>query len=251
MDPLTVIVAGLFGLLVGSFLNVVAARVPRGVSIVSPGSACPACGHAVRPWDNVPVVSWLVLRGRCRDCSASISARYPVVEALTGALWAGAVWRFGLTYEAAVMIVLLSGLVVLSAIDIDYRIIPNKILLPLILLVLAAQLVLAPDRWLEFGLAGLGAAGYLYVAALIKPGGMGMGDVKLALLLGIGLGATVAVAMLIGIIVAALVGIGIVLARGAAGRKVRIPLAPFLSAGAVIAAFWGASIQSSYLGLFG
>lgn len=250
MDPLTVIIAGLIGLMVGSFLNVVAARVPRGQSIVSPGSACPTCCHPVRPWDNVPLISWVLLRGRCRDCSERISARYPAIEALTGALWAGAVLRFGLSYEAGVVIVLLSGLVVLSAIDIEFRIIPNKILLPLIALVLAAQLVIAPDRWLEFGLAGLAAAGYLYAAALIKPGGMGMGDVKLALLLGVGLGATVAVAMLVGIIVAALVGIGIVLARGAAGRKVRIPLAPFLSAGAVVAVFWGAAIQDSYLGLF-
>lgn len=250
MDPLVVLIAGLAGLMVGSFLNVVAARVPRGESIVSPGSACPHCKHPVRPWDNLPVVSWALLRGRCRDCAAPISARYPAIEALTGLLWAGAVWRFGLTWEAGVMIALLSSLLVLSAIDIEYRIIPNKILLPMIPVILAAQLAIAPDRWLELAVAAFAASGYLFLAALIKPGGMGMGDVKLALLLGVGLGASVAVAMLCGIIVAALVGIGIVLARGAAGRRVRIPLAPFLSAGAVVAAFWGTTIQNSYLGLF-
>ena len=251
MGLLSVIVAGLCGLMVGSFLNVVAARVPRGQSILSPASACPHCGHAVRPWDNIPLVSWALLGGRCRDCQGGISARYPAIEAITGLLWAGAVMRFGITWEAGVMIVLLSGLVVLSAIDIEFRIIPNKILLPLIVLVLVAQLVITPDRWLELGIAALGAAGYLYLAALIKPGGMGMGDVKLALLLGVGLGATVAVAMLIGIIAAACVGVAIVLVQGAAGRRVRIPLAPYLSAGAVVAAFWGGAIQDSYLGLFG
>lgn len=247
---LPVIVAGLLGLLVGSFLNVVAARVPRGKSIVHPGSACPHCEHPVRPRDNIPLVSWLILRGKCRDCGAKISGRYPAIEALTGLLWAAAVLRFGLTAQAGVMIVLLSALVVLSAIDLEHRLLPNVIVLPMAVAVFVAQLVISPERWLELALAALGAAGYLYLAALLKPGGMGMGDVKFALLLGVGLGATVAVAMLIGIILAAGVGIAIIAARGAAGRKVRIPLAPYLSTGAVIAVFWGAAIQESYLGLF-
>ena len=233
-------------LAVGSFLNVVAARVPLKRSVVSPPSACMQCGTEIAWYDNIPVVSWLFLRGRCRTCGTSISWRYPAVELATALLVAGCFWKFGLSWDAAIASFFCAVLVVLSAIDIDRRIVPNKIVLPAAAIVLAAQTAVHPSvEWLA---AGLGASLFLFLAALAYPRGMGMGDVKLALLLGFAVGWTVPVALFAGMI-AALVPSAVLFARhGSAARKMAIPFAPFLALGGVLALFWGHPVLDWYRG---
>jgi leader peptidase (prepilin peptidase)/N-methyltransferase len=233
-------------LAIGSFLNVVAARVPLGRSVVSPASACMKCGTEIAWYDNIPVVSWLLLRGRCRTCGPGLSWRYPAVELATALLVAACFWKFGLTWDAAIASFFCAVLVVLSAIDIDRRIVPNKIVLPAAVIVLVAQTVVHPSvEWLA---AGLGASLFLFLAALAYPRGMGMGDVKLALLLGFMVGRTVPVALLAGM-VAALVPSAVLFARhGAAARKMAIPFAPFLALGGVLALFWGHPLLDWYGG---
>jgi len=235
-------------LALGSFLNVVAARVPLRRSVVRPASACMSCGHELAWHDNVPVVSWLLLRGRCRSCGERISPLYPAVELATAALVAACFVAFGLSGEAFVASFFCVVLVVLSAIDLTHRIVPNRIVLPAALVVLVAQTALDPSP--EWALGALAAAGFLFVAALAYPAGMGMGDVKLALLLGAMLGRTVSVGLMVGM-VAALVPSVVLLARhGSAARKMGIPFAPFLAFGALVALFFGDALLNAYLGHF-
>jgi leader peptidase (prepilin peptidase) / N-methyltransferase len=235
-------------LALGSFLNVVAARVPLRRSVVRPASACMSCGGELTWYDNVPVVSWLVLRGRCRSCGSGISPLYPAVELATAALAAGCFVAFGLTAKAFVASFFCVVLVVLSAIDLTHRIVPNRIVLPAALVVVVAQTALDPSP--EWALGALGASGFLFVAALAYPAGMGMGDVKLALLLGAMLGRTVPVGLMVGM-VAALVPSVVLLARhGSAARKMGIPFAPFLAVGALVALFAGQPLLDAYLGRF-
>ena len=235
-------------LALGSFLNVVAARVPLRRSVVRPASACMSCGHELAWHDNVPVVSWLLLRGRCRSCGERISPLYPAVELATAGLVAACFVAFGLSGEAFVASFFCVVLVVLSAIDLTHRIVPNRIVLPAALVVLVAQTALEPNP--EWTLGALGAAGFLFVAALAYPAGMGMGDVKLALLLGAMLGRTVSVGLMVGM-VAALVPSVVLLARhGSAARKMGIPFAPFLAFGALVALFAGQRLLDAYLGHF-
>jgi leader peptidase (prepilin peptidase)/N-methyltransferase len=233
------------GLAVGSFLNVVAARIPLHRSIVSPGSACPSCNTSLAWYDNVPLVSYAVLRGRCRHCGVSISWRYPAVEAATALLVAGCGLKFGFSWDFLVAASFCAVLVAISATDLERRIIPNRIVLPATVVLFAAQTILHPSvEWLA---AGLGAAAFFLIAALAYPGGMGMGDVKLALLLGVVLGRTVPVALLAGML-AALVPSFVLLAKhGGAGRKMTIPFGPFLSLGGVLALFAGHPILDWYL----
>ncbi len=189
-------------LALGSFLNVVVARLPERRSLVHPRSACPACGHELAWYDNVPVVSYLLLRGRCRRCRNPIGLRYPLVELMTALLIAACFWRFGLTGRAFVASFFVAVLLVLSVIDLERRILPNLIVLPAAALVLGAQSALFPERVLEWIVASFGAAAFLFLAVLAYPQGMGMGDVKLALLLGAALGATVSIALLVGMLAA-------------------------------------------------
>ena len=233
------------GLALGSFLNVVAARVPLRRSIVSPGSACMACGHELSWFENIPLLSYAVLRGRCRSCGEHIALRYPAVELTAALLVAGSVWKFGFHLEALVASFFCLALVAVSATDLEHRIIPNRIVVPAAAIVLAAQTALHPSP--EWAIAGFGAFGFLFIAALVYPAGMGMGDVKLALLLGAMLGRTVPVALLLGM-VTALVPAFVLLARhGSAARKMGIPLGPFLALGAVIALFAGHPLLHLYL----
>ena len=235
------------GLAVGSFLNVVAARIPMKRSIVSPGSACMSCGTTLAWYDNVPLLSWVRLRGRCRHCNASISWRYPAVEGLTAVLIAGSALKFGLTWDAAIAAFFCATLVTISATDYERRIIPNRIVVPAAAIVLAANTIVHPS--VEWIAAGLGASGFLLLAALAYPAGMGMGDIKLALLMGVALGRTVPIALLGGMI-AALVPSVILLARhGSAARKMGIPFGPFLALGAVVALFAGHVLLNAYLGV--
>jgi len=235
-------------LALGSFMNVVAARVPLRRSVVRPRSACMSCSSELAWYDNVPVGSWLLLRGRCRSCGARISPLYPAVELATAGLVAACFIKFGLSGEAFLAAFFCVVLVVLSAIDLTHRIVPNRIVLPAALIVLLAQTALNPSP--EWMLGALGAAGFLFVAALAYPAGMGMGDVKLALLLGAMLGRLVGVGLMLGML-AALVPSFVLLARhGSAARKMGIPFAPFLALGALIALFAGQTLLDTYLRLF-
>ncbi|MDX6488262.1 MAG: leader peptidase (prepilin peptidase) / N-methyltransferase [Gaiellaceae bacterium] len=237
------------GLAVGSFLNVLAARLPLQRSVVHPPSACMSCGTEIRWYDNVPLLSYVLLRGRCRTCGTGIGLRYPAVELTTALLVAGCVLAFGLTTDAAVAAVFCIALVAVSATDLEHRIIPNKIVLPAAVAVLAAQTALHPSP--EWALCALGASGFLFVAALAYPAGMGMGDVKLALLMGAMLGRTVGVALMLGMVAALLPGIVLLAKHGQKARKMGIPFGPFLALGSIVALFWGHAILDGYLALMG
>lgn len=233
------------GLALGSFLNVVAARVPLKRSLVSPGSACMSCGHELAWYENVPLLSYVALRGRCKSCHARISLRYPAVELTAALLVGGCVWKFGPHAEALVASFFCLVLVALSATDLEHRIIPNWIVLPAAAIVLAAQTAVKPSP--EWAIAAFGASGALFLAALAYPGGMGMGDVKLALLLGAMLGRTVPIALLLGMVAALVPGLVLIARHGAKARKMGIPLGPFLALGAVVALFAGHPLLNLYL----
>ena len=232
-------------LAIGSFLNVIAARVPLRRSIVSPGSACMSCGQELAWYDNVPLFSYAVLRGRCRNCHASISWRYPAVEAVTAVLIAGCALKFGLTWNFAIAALFCASLVTISATDLERRVIPNRIVVPAAIVILVANTLLAPS--VEWIAAGLGAGAFFLLAALAYPGGMGMGDVKLAFLLGVGLGRTVPVAIMIGMLSALVPSVVLLARHGGAARKMAIPFGPFLALGGVIALFAGGAILHWYL----
>jgi leader peptidase (prepilin peptidase)/N-methyltransferase len=246
---MTPIVAFMFlaGLAVGSFLNVVAARVPLKRSIVKPRSACMSCGTEIASRDNIPLLSWLLLRGKCRSCGASIPWRYPAVELATALLIAGSVWKFGLTLDAAVAAFFCATLVAISATDLEHRIVPNRIVVPAAAIVLVAQTVLHPG--VEWVAGALGASTFLLVTALVYPAGMGMGDVKLALLLGAMLGRTVPIALMAGMLSALVPSVVLLARHGSAARKMAIPFAPFLALGGVLALFAGRAILDAYLGI--
>jgi leader peptidase (prepilin peptidase)/N-methyltransferase len=236
------------GLALGSFLNVLAARVPLRRSIVRPRSACMACSAPIAPYDNVPLVSYAILRGRCRSCGARIPLRYPAVELATALLVVACVLAFGLTAYAALAAGFCAALVALSAIDLEHRIVPNRIVVPAAAVVLAARTLIDPSP--EWALGALAASGFLLLAAIAYPAGMGMGDVKLALLLGAMLGRGVAVAMMIGMVAALLPSIVLLVRHGSAARKMGLPFAPFLALGAVVALFAGDAILDAYLSRF-
>jgi leader peptidase (prepilin peptidase)/N-methyltransferase len=235
-------------LALGSFANVVAARVPLRVSVVRPRSACPSCTTELAWYDNVPVLSYLILRGRCRSCSTRISPLYPAVELATAGLVAGCFVAFGLSGKAFVASFFCVTLVVLSAIDLKHRIVPNRLVLPAALVVLVAQTALQPSP--EWALGAFGASLFLFVAALAYPAGMGMGDVKLALLLGAMLGRLVSVGLMLGMFAALVPSLYLLARHGSAARKMGIPFAPFLALGAIAALFAGQHLLDAYLAHF-
>jgi leader peptidase (prepilin peptidase)/N-methyltransferase len=252
------LVFGLVGLLVGSFLTVVIHRVPRGEGIARGRSKCPRCGVTIRAVDNIPVVSWLLLRGRCRSCGEPISPEYPVTEATTGALFVAAAAVFDPLALAIGAAVFLAVMLAVTVIDARWRVVPNRIVYPA--LATFAPAILAGDLLGEgvdivTALVGLVAyAGPLFLVALVVPGGMGMGDVKLAALIGLVLGSLglryVAVAAGVGIIAG---GVGAVLALAVLryGRKQQMPFGPYLAGGAVVSALLGPQIAALYLRLTG
>ncbi len=245
---------GVLGLIVGSFLNVVIWRVPRDESVVSPRSRCPQCGNELRNVDNIPVVSWLLLRGKCHFCGNPVSARYPLVELLTGVLFAAVAARFGLDWALPAFLVLTAGLVALSGIDLDHHRLPTKVVYPTLFL-MAPLFVLAAamtGEWDDLADAAIGGAigfGVLFVIAFISPKGMGFGDVRLAGVLGVALGwlslKHVAVGLFLGFLTAAVVGVALI-ATKVKGRKDRIPFGPFLAAGALLAVFAGDAVLEWY-----
>jgi leader peptidase (prepilin peptidase)/N-methyltransferase len=240
--------AGVLGAIAGSFLNVVTYRLPRHESLVMPASHCTRCGTPVKPYDNIPILSFLLLRGHCRSCGASISVRYPLVEALTAALCVGAV----LAHSSAAGIALGVGLILImvpaALIDIEHRIIPNRITALGAVLALVIGLALDPAGEPERLIAGAAAGSFLLLAALAYPGGMGMGDVKLAAVMGLFLGRTVAAAILIALLAGVLFGAVIIARKGAQeGRKTAVPFGPFLALGAVVAVYVGEPLIDLYL----
>jgi leader peptidase (prepilin peptidase) / N-methyltransferase len=242
---------GFFGALLGSFLNVVIWRLPRGESLVRPRSACPGCGTPVRPRDNAPVISWLLLRGRCRDCGTSISRRYPAVELLTAALLAAVALADWGEDRMLLGLVLMLALVPITFIDLDHRIIPNKITAPTAVAGVALLAVLDPGALPEHLIAAALAGGFLLIALLAYPSGMGMGDVKLAAVLGLFLGREVAPALLIGLLAGTFFGVAVMARKGVAkGRKTAVPFGPFLALGGVAGWFVGAAIVEWYLDTF-
>jgi leader peptidase (prepilin peptidase)/N-methyltransferase len=250
MSPLTfdIVLAAIGGLCLGSFLNVVAYRLPAGLSLVTPGSACPGCGAAIRPYDNLPVVSWLLLGGHCRACDTSISPRYPLTEALTGALFAAVVIAKGATTGVWLDLIFVAGLVAITQIDLAHQIIPNRIVAPLALAAVVLTAVLAPHQLPEHLIAGAAAGGFLLIAVLAYPAGMGMGDVKLAAVMGLVLGRAVAPAMFIALIAGTVVGVAVMARKGVHdGRKTRVPFGPFLALGSVAAMFAGDALVNLYL----
>jgi len=245
-------VAGLFGLIIGSFLNACAYRLPLGISVAYGRSFCPVCTTQIRAADNIPLVSWVALRGRCRACGTPISWRYPLVEALTGALFAAVAALAGPSALLPLQLLFVAALILVSDIDIAEGIIPDAVILPVAGIGLVGMTVLDPGggaRWVWL-VSGLGAAGFLLGAALVYRRlrgveGMGMGDVKLALCMGFFLGAAVVPALFIGFVVGALAGV-VLLARGRSA-KTAVPFGPFLALGAVVALVCGDQLLHLYL----
>jgi leader peptidase (prepilin peptidase)/N-methyltransferase len=244
--PVLATLAAAPGLALGSFVTVVAARLPAGRSILWPASACGACSTPIAWHDNVPVVSYALLRGRCRSCGAGISLRYPLVEATTALLVAGSLLVYGATAAALLAALFCAVLVAVSVIDLEHRIIPNLIVLPAAAGVLVWRTVLDPTP--VWAIAALGAAGFFLAAILAYPSGMGMGDVKLALLLGAMLGRTVPIALMVAMIAALVPSLFLLARHGSAARKMALPFGPFLALGGVVALFAGERLLGVYLG---
>jgi leader peptidase (prepilin peptidase)/N-methyltransferase len=240
------------GLIFGSFLTVVGHRVPRGESVVGGRSHCPACGAQIAAYDNVPVLSWLLLRGRARCCGARISPRYPLTELTLGLLFAATAFALAdeNAGELALALVFVSTLLAVTITDLERRVIPNKILGVAAALAIAIVAATDPASLPERALAAAGAGGLLFAAALAYPRGMGLGDVKLAATMGLFLGRAVAPAIFVALLAGSLVGLAIVARHGAAARKRAIPFGPFLALGGLVGLLFGQQMIDWYLGAF-
>jgi leader peptidase (prepilin peptidase)/N-methyltransferase len=251
----SVVSLAVIGLFVGSFLNVCIWRIPRGQSIVFPSSRCPSCEAPIKPWDNIPVLSYAILGGKCRNCGVSISARYPLVEAANASLYLLVFWRFGPGWHLPVYLAFVSSLIVITFIDLDFQIIPDRITLPWIPLGLLAGSFVAPDPFSREVMLGwstslIGAAlgfGLFYLIAVVSRGGMGGGDVKFMAGVGALLGwKGVLLTTFSGSLTGSVVGILLIRLKGK-GRKTKIPFGPFLTLGAIVSLFFGEEILAWYL----
>jgi leader peptidase (prepilin peptidase)/N-methyltransferase len=249
----------LLGLIIGSFLNVVIYRVPAGESVVAPRSRCPGCGTEISGRDNVPVLSWLLLRGRCRTCQAPISARYPGVELLTGIAFGLTAWRFGFDWALPAYLYLVAVGIALAFIDLDTQRLPNALTLPSypvasVLLLIPALVDGDPAAFIRAVIGGVALFVFYFLLAVISPGGMGFGDVKLSGVLGMYLGylswGVLALGAFLGFLIGGLVGVALLLARRA-GRKSKVPFGPSMIAGALIAIWVGQPVIDWYAGLLG
>ena len=254
MTAFVIGVCFVLGLMVGSFLNVVIHRIPRHESVVSPRSACPSCGTEISNRDNVPVLSWLALRGRCRSCDEPISPRYPLVELTTGVIFALVGARLGADWALPAFLVFSAGLIALSAIDLDTYLLPRKVVYPTLFATAALLLVAAAATRDLRGLAEAGAGGLIgfgifFLIHFISPKGMGFGDVRLAGVIGMALGwiqlPLVAVGLFLAFLLATIVGVGLMVA-GRRGRKDKVPFGPFLAAGAMLAVLVGHKVLDIY-----
>ena len=245
-----VLVSGLLGLIAGSFLNVVIHRVPLRQSVVWPASHCPACGEPIEPRDNVPLLSYVVLRGRCRTCKARISARYPLVEGLTGVLFAGAAYEFGLGLDLLSALALILALIALAGTDLEHRLLPNAIVGPAALVGFTLSVLDSPERWWVYLVSALAVAGGLFALAFAYPGGMGMGDVKMGGMLGVFLGPYAALAVFLGALCGAITG-GLLMAAGKMQRRHALPFGVFMALGGIVTLFVGPELWGLYLDLAG
>jgi leader peptidase (prepilin peptidase) / N-methyltransferase len=245
---LIVLVAGLLGLIAGSFLNVVIHRVPLRESVIFPTSHCPVCGEPIKPRDNVPLISYVLLRGQCRSCKARISLRYPLVEALTGILFAGAAFEFGLSLELLSALALILTLVALAGTDLEHRLLPNVIVGPAALTGFFLSVLASPERWWIYLVSAVAVAGGLFALALVYPGGMGMGDVKMGGMLGAFLGPYAALAVFLGALCGAITG-GVLMAAGKVRRRHALPFGVFMALGGIVALFAGPELWGLYLDL--
>jgi leader peptidase (prepilin peptidase)/N-methyltransferase len=242
----------LFGAMIGSFLTVVAHRVPRAESVVGGRSHCPHCGTQIAAYDNVPLVSWLALRGRSRCCGETISAHYPLTEATLAGVFAAVAIRFhGDPGELALGLIFVSMLMAVTLTDLEHRIIPNKILLVGSAIGLACLAISDPGALPVHLAAAAGAGAFFFLVALAYPGGMGLGDVKLAAAMGVFLGVEVVPAILIALAAGATVGLVMIAREGSAARKRAIPFGPFLAVGGVAALLFGHALIDAYLNAFG
>jgi leader peptidase (prepilin peptidase)/N-methyltransferase len=239
--------AGISGALIGSFLNVVVYRLPLGQSLVKPRSRCTKCDTPVAPRDNVPVLSWLLLRGRCRHCGEAIPARYPAVELLTAVAFVAVVLVRGFHPELLALIPFTAMLIAVAFIDLQHKIVPNKIMLPAAVWGLVTAVAFRTHMAPELLIAGAGAFIFFLLAALIHPKGMGMGDVKLAGVMGLYLGKLVIPALLVAFLVGTVVGLGLVAKYGSRSRKLGVPFAPFLALGGLVAMLAGQELIDLYL----
>ncbi len=243
-------VAALFGLGVGSFLNVVIHRVPLRQSIVWPRSHCPTCGAPIKSFDNVPVLSYLLLRGKCRHCKARVSPRYPLVEGLTGFLFGLAVYEFGLSLALVPALVFIAVLIALAGTDLEHRLLPNAIVFPATLVGLVLSIAVDPTRWWVYVVSAVAIAAGLFALVFAYPRGMGMGDVKMGGMLGAYLGPYAALAVFIGALVGTLVG-GVLMVMGRMGRRTALPFGVFLAVAGVLVLFVGEDIRGAYARLIG
>jgi leader peptidase (prepilin peptidase) / N-methyltransferase len=240
------VLAGVFGAVVGSFLNVVIHRLPHGESLVSPSSRCPHCGTPVKPYDNVPVASWLILRGRCRNCGGPISPRYPLVELVTALVFAAVVLVRGVDDDLVLELPFVAALIALAGIDYDHRLLPNRIVYPLAAYGVVATLLVDRGDLAENLVAGAGAFLFLLAAVLAYPRGMGMGDVKLAGAMGLYLGVSVIPALLAAFLTGSVVGVAIMAREGAAARKKAVPFGVFLAIGGIVGVLAGPELVDVY-----
>jgi leader peptidase (prepilin peptidase) / N-methyltransferase len=239
-------IAAALGAVIGSFLNVVIHRVPLKLSVVQPGSHCPSCDTAIAPYDNVPILSWLLLRGRCRHCGASISPRYPAVELLTAATFAAVVAARGFDDDLVLELPFVACLIALAAIDLDHRLLPNRIVYPMAAYGLAATAVVDTGDLVEHLIAGAGGFLFLFIAALAYPRGMGMGDVKLAGAMGLYLGLSIVPAMLVAFLSGSLLGLAMIARDGVQARKKAVPFGVFLALGGLVAVLAGPELIELY-----
>jgi leader peptidase (prepilin peptidase) / N-methyltransferase len=235
-----------FGAAIGSFLNVVIHRLPRGQSIARPRSRCPGCGADIRARDNVPLLSWLVLGGRCRGCGEGIALRYPAVELVTALAFVAVVATNGVGPRLWALLPFTAMLVAVAFIDLEHRIVPNRVLLPMAVWAVASGALFRLDVLPSLLIAGAAAFTFLLLAALAYPAGMGMGDVKLAGVMGLYLGTSVASALFVAFLAGSLTGLAIVARSGAGGRKRGLPFAPFLAVGGLVGVLAGPELVELY-----
>ncbi len=249
------VIAVILGLLIGSFLNVCIYRIPRNLSIVFPSSRCPHCSYAIRAWDNIPVLSYIFLGGRCRNCKAGISLRYPLVEALNAFLYAAVLWRYGIGWNSVVYAVLCSSMIVITFIDLEFQIIPDRITLAGVPIGLLAGSFFLPDPFMRADLLGYKASlaglisggGFFYLVAVLSRGGMGGGDIKMMAMVGALMGwKAVFLTTLLGSLAGSVVGVFLMVLMGK-GRKTKVPFGPFLALGTLITLFFGQEILVWYL----
>ena len=238
--------AGLFGLCMGSFFTVLTYRWPREESLVSPRSRCTSCDHQLRWYENIPVVSWLALGRKCGSCRQPISWRYPALELATAGLAAGSIAAYGANWRGLAVMVMALALVPVVVIDLEHKLIPNIITYPAAALALTFAILDRPERWWVPVTAAVGAALFLFILWVIKPQGMGLGDVKLALLLGAVLGASVIPAFFIAFAAGSILGVVLMARKGVGARKSQIPFGPYLAVGAVLALWVGPTMITLY-----